>query len=89
MFIFNAIVLIFIQIPDMIAPAVWAGNVNINSQGWFIFGGQGNNLNQAQQYVNEEWQLGPDLIGSKPTGVQCVTKVINVSRCNIRENYYM
>ena len=60
----------------MIAPAVWAGNVNILSQGWFIFGGQGNNLTQAQQYVNDEWKLGPDLIGNKPAGVQCATKVM-------------
>ena len=65
-----------IQIPDMIAPAVWAGNVNILSQGCFIFGGQGNNLTQAQQYVNDEWKLGPDLIGNKPAGVQCATKVM-------------
>ena len=60
----------------MIAPAVWAGSVNILSQGWFIFGGQGNNLQKAQKYVNDEWELGPDLLGQKPTLNQCVTQVM-------------
>ncbi len=59
----------------MIAPILWAGSVNILSQGWFIFGGNGNELEKAQKYVNDEWELGPDLIGKKPTQYQCVTQV--------------
>ena len=54
---------------------VFAGGVNVPSQGWVIFGGEGRNISSAQKYASHRWQLGPELFDPKNDSLQCIVQV--------------
>ena len=46
------------------------------SRGWFIFGGNGNDLTTSQWFNQDTWTVGPSLYENTPILYQCVTQVL-------------
>jgi hypothetical protein len=63
---------------SLISSVVFAGGVNVPSQGWVIFGGEGRNVSFAQKLANvaATWQPGPELFDPKNDSLQCIVQVI-------------
>ena len=55
----------------------YADGVNVPSQGWVLFGGDGAKLRTGQQLrsVDSEWEEGPTLYENSTDSTYCLTQV--------------
>jgi len=65
-----------------------SSSVNIEGQGWYLFGGFRNNLKTSQKLesLDSTWEEGPDVLEKDIDG-QCVVQVVILNLLDILQDF--